>query len=113
MEDFRKIKALKSVYEFDRLYRARFFHYNSAHKMYRDVSCDRFIPSVSIPFTVLLSNDDPITKVENVPHADLLRNPNCVLVEANHGGHCDFFTQTPNGYTRFWIEMLLEFLSCF
>jgi len=32
-----------------------------------------------------------------VPRNDLLRNPNCVLVEAEHGGHCDFWSKVPDG----------------
>ncbi len=83
---------MSSVFDFDRLYRAKFFMYNSAHDLYRDVSCGRYIPKIDLPFLVLLSNDDPITKVELVPHGDLLRNNNCLLIEANRGGHCDFFT---------------------
>lgn len=68
------MKESKSLFDFDRRFRARFFDYQSAHMLYRDVSCGRFVPYVNVPTLVMLSNDDPITKVELVPHGDLLRN---------------------------------------
>lgn len=86
-----KMEQTKSLFDFDKKFSARFFEFNSAHQLYRQASCGPVIPYVDVPFLVLLSNDDPVVKVELVPHGDLLRNKNCVLVEANVGGHCDFF----------------------
>jgi predicted alpha/beta-fold hydrolase len=83
LEDIEIVKKMQSVFEFDTKYRSRFFLYRSAHRLYRDVSCGRHVPDVDVPFLVLLSNDDPITKVELVPHSDLYNNDHCVLVEAN------------------------------
>jgi predicted alpha/beta-fold hydrolase len=60
---------------------------------------------------VLLSNDDPVVKVELVPHGDLLRNRNCVLVEANRGGHCDFFCKVDGQYRRYWVEIMMLYLD--
>lgn len=111
VEIFSKMKESKSLFDFDRRYRARFFDYSSAHTLYRVVSCGRFIPNVDVPLLVMLSNDDPITKVELVPHADLLRNKNCVLIEANRGGHCDFFSQNGETYKRYWVDVMLAFLD--
>jgi predicted alpha/beta-fold hydrolase len=112
--DSERIKKLKSVFEFDRRFRARFFNYNSAHKLYRDVSCGRHLQGVDIPFVVMISLDDPITKVELVPHTDLLRNPHCTLIECNKGGHCDFFSMTESAdVTRHWIKMVLSFVESF
>jgi len=73
-EHVSQMKQSKTLYEFDQNYRAKFFAYSSVHKLYRGVSCGPYLPNVDIPFLVLLSNDDPITKVELVPHGDLLRN---------------------------------------
>lgn len=28
-----------------------------------------------------------------MPQADLLRNPNCIIIKTESGGHCDFFTK--------------------
>lgn len=83
----------QTLFQFDALSRAKFFGHNSAHTLYRKISCNEFIPHIKVPFLVLLSNNDPITRVEMVPHTDLLRNPNCALVEASYGGHCDFFCE--------------------
>ena len=108
----RTIQKLNSVFEFDRRFRAKFFLYDSAHRLYRNVSCGRHIPAIDIPFVVMLSNDDPITKCELVPHKDLLRNDNCVLIECNRGGHCDFWhASNSQEYERYWIKMVLRFVD--
>ena len=53
---------------------------------------DRFVSDIKVPFLVLHSKDDPICPIENMPIHDLLRNPNCMVVKTEVGGHCDFFT---------------------
>ena len=83
----------RTLFQFDADCRAKFFGLNSAHTLYRKISCGEFVPHIKVPFLVLLSNNDPITRVEMVPHSDLLRNPCCALVEASYAGHCDFFCE--------------------
>lgn len=46
---------------------------------------------------VWVSKDDKICDFKLVPREDLLRNKNCILVEAEHGGHCDFFSKNKDG----------------
>jgi len=55
-----KMKTVKSLLEFDNLVRAKILGYNSSHTLYRNVSCDRFVGDIDIPFLVLHSKDDPI-----------------------------------------------------
>ncbi|CDW85265.1 embryogenesis-associated protein emb8-like [Stylonychia lemnae] len=90
-----KAKGYKSIYEFDNHVRAKILGYNSIHGLYREVSCDRFLNNINIPFLVLHSRDDPICPMESVPYSDLMNNPNCVIVSTKIGGHCDFFTKIP------------------
>lgn len=52
---------------------------------------DRFLHKIEIPFLVLIAKDDPITEYRHVPRDVLIENANCILVEAKHGGHCDYF----------------------
>lgn len=56
---------------------------------------DRFVGNINIPFMVLHAKDDPICPPIHMPHTDLLRNHNCLIVQTDIGGHCDFFTKIP------------------
>lgn len=42
---------------------------------------------------VLHSRDDPICIYEDVPRSDLLNNDNCLFIESDFGGHCDFLSE--------------------
>ena len=97
-----------STFDFDNKVRGKFLGYSSAHTLYRRVSCDRFIPHISIPFLVLASCDDPIAVHSDMPRDELLRNPNCTLIEAVNGGHCDFFTDK---YKRHYMELVLTYFD--
>ena len=51
-----------------------------------------------------------------MPRDDLLRNENCVLVEAAHGGHCDFFIKSKEGgglfnYKRGSSEIIIKYFD--
>ncbi len=82
-----------SVYRFDHKVRGRMFGHNGPHNWYRATSSDRYIPLIQCPLMVWVSKDDKICKYKHLPREDLLRNPNCYLIEARHGGHCDFFSK--------------------
>ena len=42
---------------------------------------------------VVVAKDDKICQIEHVPKTEIQRNPNLMLVEAEHGGHTDFFVK--------------------
>lgn len=75
-----KIKKIKTLLHFDNVMRAKILGYNSVHYLYRNISCDRFVSGISIPFLVLHSKDDPICPTSNIPMTDLLKNPNCLII---------------------------------
>lgn len=58
----------------------------------------------------MVAKDDKVCTYEQVPYNDLKRNKNCILVDVEHGGHCDFFTKNPAsadffGYKRVSISL--------
>ena len=57
----------------------------------RDCFGRSFISYINIPFLILNSNDEYIALSEDVPRVDLMSNPNCLYLETEYGGHCDFF----------------------
>jgi len=87
----KKVDGVKSLMEFDSVARAPIFGYKSAHALYRDISCNSFIPNIKTPVFVISTKDDEITRYEFVPDTDLKRNPNIMHLTYNKGGHCDLW----------------------
>jgi len=113
-ETMEKIKKAKDLIHFDRMVRAKILGYNSVHMLYRNVSCDRFVGSINVPFLVLHANDDPISMTKHLPVTDLVRNPNCLLIQTDVGGHCDFFMRAPGkklDYQRFYPDIVLKYFE--
>ena len=73
--------------------RAPIFGYRGASRLFRNVSCDAFMPSIETPLLALATKDDSITDFKFVPVGDLKRNPNVMLAVLEKGGHCDLFFQ--------------------
>ena len=88
-----KVKQAKTLTEFDTLVRAPIFGYRGASRLFRNVSCDAFVPSIETPLLALATKDDSITDFKFVPVGDLKRNPNVMLAVLEKGGHCDLFFQ--------------------
>lgn len=40
-----------------------------------------------------MARDDPVSLDEDVPTDLILQNPNSLLIQSDHGIHCDFFTE--------------------
>ena len=65
----------------------------SLNPSHTSVYSDRFVCNVKCPGMVVVAKDDKICQIEHVPRTDIQRNPNLMLVEAEHGGHTDFFVK--------------------
>lgn len=79
-----------SIVEFDNFTRSFAFGYENSQMMYKQNSCKDMIPHIDKPFLLMYSKDDPIALNEDFPRDTVLSNPNCLLVESEFGGHCDF-----------------------
>ena len=64
---------------------------NSAAKLYRQISCNVFVPEIRTPLLVLHTKDDCVTKAERIPIDDLKRRPNVLMAIYEKGGHCDLY----------------------
>ena len=61
----------------------------------------------------MYSKDDPVALYEDFPRDMALSNPNCLLVESEFGGHCDFMTN--NGHKdlkhrRFYEKVVIKYI---
>ena len=81
-----------SILAFDDAVRAPAWGYDCGHQLHRHVSCGAYLAYIDIPFLIVNSNDEYIVKTEDVPRVDLMANPQCLYVETEYGGHCDFYS---------------------
>ena len=98
---------------FDNFTRAIAFGHEDSVSLYKATSCGSVIPHINRPFMIVKSKDDPISLQEDVPRDLLLANENCILVESDFGGHCDFFTATgrkEQKYRRFYLDLVLKYI---
>jgi predicted alpha/beta-fold hydrolase len=86
-----KAEKAQTCIEFDGLTRARILGRNSAHMLWRSMSCDQYLPHVGVPFLTVVAKDDPITEYRHVPVETLQRNPHSLLTVFERGGHVNFY----------------------
>ena len=86
-----KAEAATSCLEFDGATRARILGLNSAHVLWRNMSCDPYLPHIDVPFLTVVAKDDPVTQFRHVPVETLQRNKNSLLTVFDRGGHVNFF----------------------
>ena len=69
------------------------FGYRGASRLFREVSCDAYVPHIETPLLAVSTKDDSITDFKFVPVGDLTRNPYVIFATLEKGGHCDLFYQ--------------------
>jgi predicted alpha/beta-fold hydrolase len=67
--------------------------YDTVEKLYDHSSCIHVLGDIQKPFMILMARDDPVSLDEDVPTDLILQNPNSLLIQSDHGIHCDFFTE--------------------
>ncbi len=92
------------LYEFDQIYVAPQCNFKSAHDYYDRCSSIHFIPQISIPCKILLSEDDPIVSSTSLDSMDLPSNIR--LFKTKKGGHMGYIGNPSEGF--FWLDSLLS-----
>ena len=81
---------IRSLREFDDKIVARYCGFRNADDYYYRASAARVIDTVAVPSLILHALDDPFVRLTPETRAKIVANPNIVLVETAHGGHCAF-----------------------
>ena len=88
--------------EFDSLYTANVWGFDSVDQFYADTSSRRVISDVRIPSLLIASRDDPLVPVELFEQLEL---PDSItLCLADHGGHLGFIGQLGQDPDRRWMD---------
>lgn len=110
-------KAHLSMADFDNNTRAKAWGFSSSNHLYRQISSGPFLSYINIPLFVIHAKDDIICREEDIPKEELLANKNCMYLETQYGGHCNFFDSSsdipkaklyPNIITKY-LEDVIEF----
>lgn len=75
MEIVKKACKSKSIYQFDDKVRAKNYGYDSSHFFYKITSSTKNLNKISVPTLMMNSEDDMISRINNIPLHDILDNP--------------------------------------
>ena len=71
------------------------------------------VDRIAVPTLILRALDDPFVRLTPETRSVLLANPNVVLVETPHGGHCAYLSRD-RGEDIHWAEAtVMRFLMQF
>ena len=99
--DVSRLDEVRTVYDFDNLYTARFFGFGTADNYYATQSSRNFLAGVAVPTLIVQAVDDPLIPFAVYSHPAFAANPNLRLLAVPHGGHLGFISR---GEPRFWLD---------
>jgi hypothetical protein len=98
------------VREFDDKITGPYSGFEDADDYYSRAASARVIHKIAVPALILHALDDPFIRVTPGTYEAIRGNPEVMLIETRHGGHCAFLADA-NGYDGYWAEkMLLGFV---
>ena len=94
------LDSVRTVYEFDDLYTARFFGFGNAANYYGTQSAKNFLDAIRVPALFVQAKDDPLAPFTMYDHPAFQTNPHLTLIAPDHGGHLGFLSRGE----RFWLD---------
>jgi len=88
--DLARLKAVRTVREFDDVFTAPHFGFRSAEDYYRRASAMRVIDRIRVPALIITAEDDPFVPSQPFRDPKVTGNPHIDLRISPHGGHCGF-----------------------
>jgi predicted alpha/beta-fold hydrolase len=94
---------IRSVRQFDNKIVARYCGFRDADDYYYRAASARVVDKIAVPALIIRAEDDPFVRMLPGTRAALLANPNVLLVETRHGGHCAYLSRD-GGDDIHWAE---------
>lgn len=109
--DMERLMKVKTWQEFDEIYTAPLFGFESVLDYRRKASAKPLLSNITVPSLIISAKDDPLLSKECLPQDDILgANPFVFGEFPEHGGHLGFASFTKKG--RIWSEeRSLEFVE--
>ena len=102
--DLTRLRAIKTVREFDNVFTAPHFGFADAEDYYYRCSAMRVADRIRVRTLVITSEDDPFVPAEPFRNGVLQANPHVELHITEHGGHCGFIGQPTAHDDGYWAE---------
>jgi predicted alpha/beta-fold hydrolase len=102
--DLSRLKAIRTVREFDNVYTAPHFGFADAEDYYYRCSAMRVADRIGVPALVITAKDDPFVPHEPFMNGVLQANPHVELHVTEFGGHCGFVANPSSGNDGYWAE---------
>jgi uncharacterized protein len=110
--DLGKLRAIKTVREFDAAYTAPYFGFESAEDYYYRASSMRIVDRIRVPTLVITSEDDPFVPSQPFHDPKVAGNPYIDLRISPHGGHCGFVGAASAEDDGYWAErQIVDFVE--
>jgi hypothetical protein len=97
------IGPIRSLRQFDNDIVAPHCGFRDADDYYYRAASARVVDKIAVPTLIIRAIDDPFVRMLPETRAALLANPNIVLVETPHGGHCAYLSRD-RGDDIHWAE---------
>jgi predicted alpha/beta-fold hydrolase len=97
------IGPIRSLRQFDDLIVAPHCGFRDADDYYYRAASARVVDKIAVPTLIIRAVDDPFVRMLPETRAALLANPNVLLVETEHGGHCAYLSRD-RGDDIHWAE---------
>jgi hypothetical protein len=105
------IGRIRSLRQFDNDIVARYCGFRDADDYYYRAASARVVDKIAVPTLIICAVDDPFVRLLPETRAALLANPNVLLVETQHGGHCAYLSRD-RGDDIHWAEAsVVRFLT--
>ena len=110
--DLKKLRAVRTVREFDAAYTAPYFGFRNAEDYYYRASALRIIERIRVPTLVITAEDDQFVPSRTFHDPKITGNPSIELCICEHGGHCGFVGPQSVGDDGYWAEnQIVEFFE--
>ena len=98
-----RVGPIRSLRQFDDEIVARHCGFRDADDYYYRAASARVVDKIVVPTLILRAVDDPFVRMTPETRGKLLANPNVLLVETAHGGHCAYLSRD-RGEDMHWAE---------
>jgi predicted alpha/beta-fold hydrolase len=104
-DTFRPAVSPNTIWEFDVEYTAPAFGYPSAEAYYEQCSSKQFLEQITVPTTILCSQDDPFIPSEVFQNARMSQQ--IEFINPEFGGHMGYISRSRNIYgDRRWMDFI-------
>jgi len=94
---------IRSLRQFDDTIVARHCGFRDADDYYYRAASARVVDKIAVPTLIIRAEDDPFVRLTPKTRAALYANPNILLIETRHGGHCAYLSRD-RGEDIHWAE---------